>query len=136
MNVTVSQAHGRVLVTILSPHGAVDASSYQNLISEAQAAYDAGARDILLDLSDVSYISSAGLVALQSIAALLRGETPPDPEAGWDAFRAMGRDRDSGLQTHLKLYGLQPRVERVLEMVGFDRFLEIHTDLETAVASF
>jgi anti-anti-sigma regulatory factor len=40
------------------------------------------------------------------------------------------------LQPHFKLFGPQPRVDKVLKMVGFDRFLEIHTNLETAVASF
>ncbi len=48
----------------------------------------------------------------------------------------MHRDRESGMQPHFKLLSPQPRVEKILEMVGFDRFLEIHTDLETAVASF
>ena len=30
----------------------------------------------------------------------------------------------------------QPRVERVLDLVDFTRFLEIYTDLETALASY
>jgi hypothetical protein len=81
-------------------------------------------------------MSSSGIIALQSIGALLRGENPPDPEGGWGAFRAVHRDRESGLQPHFKLLSPQPRVGEILEMVGFDRFLEIHTDLETAVASF
>ena len=81
-------------------------------------------------------MSSSGLVALQSIAALLRGEEAPDPEAGWQAFRAIHRDRDAGFQTHVKLLSPQPRVESILEMVGFNRFLEVFTDLEVAIASF
>ena len=44
--------------------------------------------------------------------------------------------RDTGFQQHLKLLNPQPRVDRVLEMVGFKRFLEVYTDLDTAVASF
>lgn len=123
-------------MTILHADGTLDASNYQDLISAAKEAYDAGARDILLDLSDVSYMSSAGLVGLQSVAALLRGSEPPDPESGWGAFRAVERDRDAGLQEHFKLLKPQPRVDRVLEMVGFKRFLGVYSDLETAVASF
>ena len=38
----------------------------------------AGARDFLLDLSDLTYISSAGLVALHSVALLAKGEDLPD----------------------------------------------------------
>jgi len=136
MNVTVTQADGSVPVTILHTHGDLDASSYKGLIAAAGTAFDGGARDILLDLSDTPYMSSSGLVALQSIAALARGETPPDPGAGWEAFHAIDRDREGGLQAHFKLLNPQPRVDRVLEMSGFKRFLEVYTDLEAAVASF
>jgi anti-anti-sigma regulatory factor len=136
MNVTVSRTQGRVEVTILQPHGDLDAASYKELIAAAQEVHKAGTSDILLDLSDTPYMSSSGLVALQSIAALLRDEDPPDPEAGWEAFHTIQRDRDTGLQEHFKLLNPQPRVLRVLEMVGFTRFVEIHSDLATAVASF
>lgn len=136
MDITVSQVEGRVPVTVLRTHGDLDASNYQDLIAKAQGVYDDGAHDILLDLSDTPYMSSSGLVALQSIAAMLRGEEALDPEAGWGAFRAIHRDREGGLQQHFRLLNPQPRVEQVLEMVGFKRFLEVYTDLEAAVASF
>lgn len=136
MNVTVSQAQGRVPVAVLCPQGELDASNYQELIAVAQDVVRGGGQDILLDLSQTTYMSSSGLVALQSIAALLRGDLPPDPDAGWDAFRAIERDRDAGFQQHFKLLSPQPRVDHVLDMVGFTRFLEIYADLETAVASF
>lgn len=136
IDLTVSVAQGRVPVTILQPRGELDASNYQDLVAEAQKAYLAGARDILLDLCDVSYMSSSGLVALQSIAALLRGEVPPISDEGWAAFRAIHRDRDAGLQAHFKLLSPQPRVDHVLDTVGFKRFLEVLTDREKAIASF
>jgi anti-anti-sigma regulatory factor len=114
----------------------VDASNYLELIAAAQKAHGVGERDVLLDLSHVPYLSSSGLVALQSIAALMRGDTPPDPEGGWEALRAIGRDREMGMQSRFKLLNPQPCVDRVLDTVGFKRFLEIYTDLEAAVASF
>lgn len=130
------RAQGRVPVMVLQPHGDVDASNYLELIAAAQKAYGAGERDVLLDLSHVPYLSSSGLVALQSIAALMRGDTPPDLEGGWEALRAIRRDREMGMQPRFKLLNPQPRVDRVLDTVGFKRFLEIYTDLEAAVASF
>jgi anti-anti-sigma factor len=136
MDITVTQRQGSVPVTVLQTHGDLDASNYQDLIASARQAYDEGARAILLDLGDTSYMSSSGLVALQSIAALLRGDVPTDLESGWEAFRSIDRDRDRGFQTSFKLVNPQPRVEHVLEMVGFTGFLEIHTDLEIAVNSF
>jgi anti-anti-sigma regulatory factor len=136
MEITVYQAQGRVPVTVLQPHGDLDASTYRDLISKAKEVYDAGTQDILLDLSDTPYLSSSGLVALHSIAVMLRGEKPPDPESGWGAFRSMDRDKDLGLQQHFKLLNPQPDVDKVLEMAGFKRFLEVFTDLEKAIASF
>ena len=136
IQLTVSQLAGRVPVTVLRPRGELDASNYQDLIAEAHKVYATGARNIILDLSEVPYMSSSGLVALQSIAAMLRGESPPNPEEGWSAFRAIHRDRDAGSQAHFKLVSPQPRVDEVLETVGFKRFLEVASDLETALASF
>jgi anti-anti-sigma regulatory factor len=125
-----------VPVTVLKPSGDLDASNYQDLVAEAYQAYNTGARDMLLDLSEVRYMSSSGLVALQSIAAMLRGEPPPNPDEGWSAFHAIHRDRDAGPQAHFKLLSPQPRVDAILETVGFKRFLEVSFDLEAAVASF
>jgi anti-anti-sigma factor len=136
IDITVWQVQGRLPVTILQPHGEVDASNYQQLIAEAQRVFRDGARDLLLDLSDVSYMSSSGLVALQSVASLLRGEQLPDLEAGWGTLHALDRDRDMGLQPHFKLCSPQPRVDQVLDMVGFKRFLEVHVDRQAAVAAF
>ena len=136
LEVTTSLAQGRVPVTVLHLRGDLDASNYQDLITLAQDANAAGAQDVLLDLSNLSYLSSSGLVALQTIAALLRGDELPDPESGWAAMRTIRRDRDTGVQPHLKLLNPQPRVDRVLETVGFKRYLEVHTDLEAAVTSF
>jgi anti-anti-sigma regulatory factor len=136
MAVTISQAQGRVPVTVLCPHGDLDASNYRDLIAAAQEVIGGGVQYVVLDLSDTPYLSSSGLVALQSIAAMLRGEEPPDPESGWSAFRTVDRDREMGLQQHFRIVNPQPRVEKVFDMVGFNRFLAIHSDLDSAVASF
>ncbi len=136
MEITAYQVQGRVPVTVLQPHGEVDASNFEHLIAKAKEVYEAGARDLLLDLSDTPYLSSSGLVALHSIAVMLRGEEGPDPESGWEAFRAVRRGLDLGLQPHFKLLNPRPKVDKVLEMTGFKRLVEVYTDLETAVASF
>ena len=136
MRVDVVVCQGRVPVTILRPYGELDASNYEDLIAEAQNLHQAGVRDMLLDLGEVRFMSSSGLMALQSIAALLRGEEPPDPESGWAAFHSIRRDREGGLQVHFKILNPQPRVDRVLETVGFKRFIEVFSEMETAVASY
>ena len=73
MEITVSKQQERVPVTVLQPHGDVDASNYNELINKAREQFNSGAGDFLVDLSDVPFMSSAGLVALHSIAMFLRG---------------------------------------------------------------
>ena len=136
MNISVSQAQGRVPVTILKLDGQLDGQNFQELIAKAQELHSAGARDFLLDLSELTYVSSAGLVALHSIALLARGEEVPDTEGGWAAFRSMGRSSEAGLQKHVKLLNPRNEIMGVLDMVGFSSVFEIFTDRDEAVKSF
>lgn len=136
MNISISRTQGKVPVTVLKPDGKLDGQNYQELISKAKELYNAGARDFLLDLSGLTYISSAGLVALHSVALLSRGEQPPDVEGGWQAYRSMGRSSETGLQKHVKLLNPRPEIMNVLDMVGFKAVFEIFTNSEEAVNSF
>lgn len=74
MEISVSQAQGNVPVTVIKIDGRLDGQNYQELVSKAQELLNAGACDFLLDLSDLTFISSSGLVALCSVAMLARGE--------------------------------------------------------------
>ena len=136
MDITVKQMQGSVPVTLLQTHGDLDASNFQDLITKGQEVYEAGTRNILLDMSDTPFMGSSGLAALHSLALLVRGAELPDLESGWDVFHEIDRDRDSGLQKHIKLLNPQPQVDRTLEMTGLKQFFEVHTDPETAIASF
>jgi anti-anti-sigma regulatory factor len=136
MDIIVTKAEGRVPVTIMKLQGELDASNYLDPVARAQEEYRAGARDLLLELSDLSFMASSGLVALHSIALIMRGEEPPDPEHGWGAFRALAKDKEGGYELHCKLCNPQPSVAKTLEMTGFSTFLEVHSDPEVAIASF
>lgn len=136
MNIAVKKEKGRVEVAVLRIEGQLDGQSYQDLITKAKEIYGAGGHDFLLDLTDLTYISSAGLVALHSIALLTKGEEMPDTEQGWSAYRSMGRSSEAGIQKHVKLVNPREEVKGVLEMVGFDRVFEIYTDLDEALKSF
>jgi len=136
MNISVSQAQGNVPVTVIKLDGQLDGQNYQELIAKAQELYKAGTQDFLLDLSELTYISSAGLVALHSMALLTRGEELPDTEGGWSAYRSMGRSSEAGMQKHVKLLNPRSEVMGVLDMVGFSNVFEIYTDLDEAAKSF
>ncbi len=136
MEITVSKEQGKVPVTVLHVSGQLDGQSYQQLIMKAKDEYEAGARNFLLDLAGVSYISSAGLVALHTITLLLRGEQLPDPDKGWSTLKSMDTTRDGGMQKNLKLLNPRPEVSSVLDMVGFSTFFESFTDKQQAINSF
>lgn len=136
MDISVSKQSGRVDVTVLALNGELDGQTYQELIKQARDLHAGGVRDILLDLAGLTYISSAGLVAIHTTALLLRGEPIPDSDDGWASMKSVKKSSAGGLDLHLKLLNPSPEVRSVLEMVGFDRAFEIHTDLEAAVRSF
>ncbi|MCL4273506.1 MAG: STAS domain-containing protein [Anaerolineales bacterium] len=135
MQIIVSQEQGKAPVTVLKLAGQLDGQTYQNLIAQAQELYKGGTQNILLDMEELTYISSAGLVSLHTIALLLRGETPPDPEQGWSAFKSMDKPRDGGSK-NIKLLNPRPEIVSVLDMVGFSAFFEIFTDKQKALESF
>lgn len=136
MEITVSTQQGAVPVAVVQPHGDVDASNFSQLISKVESLQKEGARDFVLDLSDVPFMSSAGLVALHSIAILLRGETPTDPQSGWAALKSIDRSREAGMQKHVKLYRPQQYVADTFDKAGFTQFFEIFGDMQQALASF
>lgn len=136
MDLSIDQIQGKVPVTILNVQGDLDGSNYQTLIAKAKELHQAGARNLVLDLSKLDYMSSAGLVALHTIARLLQGGALPDPNAGWEAFHAIERDQDAGKHAQLKLLNPQGRVDQTLEMTGMKEFFEIFTDRQAAAASF
>jgi len=136
MNITVSQAQGKNPVTVIALDGELDGQTYQGLINKAREIYESGARNFLIDLSNLTYISSAGLVALHSVALLARGEALPDTEAGWSTIRSVERTSSSGVQEHMKLACPRDEVKNVLEMVGFSHAFEIYSNLDEAVKSF
>lgn len=136
MQMTVEHVQGTDLVAILALRGALDASNYMAVVAKARDLYAGGARRLVLDMSEMSFMSSSGVVALHSIIRVFRGEQPHDPEAGWEAFHAIDRDRSSGIQSYVKILNPQPKVSLTLQKTGMDQFCEIHKDLSTALSTF
>jgi anti-anti-sigma factor len=135
MNMTISQEQGKVPVTVIHIQGKLDGSNYKDLIAKAQELYQGGAQNMLIDLSEVDFMSSAGMVALHSIAKLLKGQKLGDEE-GWSLLHSIDRERSGGIQKQLKLLNPQPRIAQALELAGFNQLFEIHQDLKLAIASY
>jgi anti-anti-sigma factor len=137
MQTTMERIEARVPITVMTLTGELDASNYLRLVDDVRPLYGAGVRHLLLDLTDLTFISSSGLVSLYSIEKVMQGQEPPDPEYGWGALHEVGRAVEDGtIQTAVQLCGVQPGVREVIERTGLDRLFRIHPDRATAVAAF
>lgn len=136
MDIGVDHPQARVPVAVLRLRGDLDGSNYREVIEKARAEYQAGARGLLFDLSQTSYLSSAGLVALHTAALIFAGRELPDAEYGWRAIRAVGDARESGRQTQVKLLSPRPTVAGVLEQTGLAEHFETYADQGEALAAF
>lgn len=114
LRIAVSEEKGNVPVTILHVSGDLDSKSYLELEAKAGSIIDGGVKNILLDLSGVGFMGSAGLRAMHGISNKLKS-------AGGG---------------QLKLLKPSEAVSRVMKTLGFDQFFDVHTELEEAVHSF
>lgn len=129
MEITTTQANGRFPITIFQLKG--DLMDEEPLFSEAASAVARGEQRFLLDLSQVPYISSAGLRAIHQIFQLLQQNSDEDREA-------MKRGIMAGTYSspYLKLLNPSKNAAKALSLAGYDMFLEIHKNRQTAVDSF
>ncbi len=132
MDITVSQQQGRVPVTVFHLKGDIDGSNYDQIQSQIDQAVNAGAHDVVLDLTGVPYMSSAGIRLLNSAFHRLRGNLPQESD---EAMKKGIRD-GSFKSPHLKLVNPTPRVREVLKMAGLDMLFEVQPNIPAAVASF
>jgi len=132
MQIHTSTHTGRVPVTVFHLEGDLDMESYEQLQQQATEAFEAGSRHMLLDLSKVKYVSSSGLRAIHHIFTMLRAKDPRESDSEVRAQIAAGTYHSP----NLKLLKPSSKVSQVLAAAGFDMFLEIHSDLRTALASF
>jgi hypothetical protein len=120
---------GAVPVTVLQVKG--DLTSNEPLESRARAAVLEGARDVVLDLSHVPYISSGGLRVIHVLYMLLRDA---DPEDGETAARSIARGTYKS--PHLKLVRPSKNGMKALSTAGYDMFLDIFDSIPAAVGSY
>ncbi|WP_025745608.1 anti-sigma factor antagonist [Kallotenue papyrolyticum] len=97
---------------VVTPRGRIDASTAARLSNAVREAMAAGHRRIIVDLRDVTFLSSSGLRALLLLARELRKE-----------------DGD------LVLCAPQPQVAEVFHLTGFDQIFALHHTREEAASA-
>jgi anti-anti-sigma regulatory factor len=131
MDITTDRPSAELAVITLA--GELDGSNFEQVISEGRVARDGGARTIVLDLAGLSYMGSSGLVAIHSIALLLRGQEPTSPEDGWQAIHNLGAAAGEPAVGSLVLAGPPPAIQRVLDRSGMLGLFPIAADRAAAV---
>jgi anti-anti-sigma factor len=115
--VKVSQAQGKVPVTVFHLQDRVNLGNTAELEQAAKDAYENGTRDLVIDLSNAPSLTSAGIRAVVIIHKMLSGEEVKSSK-------------------HLKLVSPTEYVRNVLDVAGLLDYLEVYETLDEAVASF
>lgn len=132
MELKIGTEQARVPVTVVHVDGNIDSASYEAFLSGVEEAVNAGARHVLLDLSHVPFVSSAGLRAFNILFNRLRALTP---DVSDDEMRK-GINNGTYKSPHLKLLNPSRETDTTLDSSGFSMFIEVFKDLKQALTSF
>ena len=110
MNIQQNVCEG---VTVIAPAGRIDTTTSGQLEEAIRQTVDNGTRDIVMDLSGVDYISSAGLRVFLVLAKRIRD-----------------------LKGRLVLCGMTEPVRQVFHLAGFLPLFSIERSRDAALARF
>lgn len=97
---------------ILKPQGRVDGQNAQQFHLDLESKLGGGEQSVIIDMSDIKYISSAGLRAILLIAKTMRARN-----------------------TKFMLCSLADTVKQVFLISGFDKFVPLYETREESLAS-
>jgi anti-anti-sigma factor len=118
LKIKSEQAQAKVPVTIFRIGGWLDAQSEPQLLEVAREAYNDGARYLLIEMSELDTITSAGMRALQKVYLMY---TPKD-----EHFKV----------PHLKLCSAPPQIYNVLGITGFLHNIPMYESVDDALKAF
>ena len=118
LKITSEEMQADVPVTVFHLRGWLDAQSEGQLLEAARTTYDGGARYLLIDMSELDTLTSAGMRALQKVYQIF---TPKDEQ-----FKV----------AHLKLSSAPPQIYNVLGITGFLQNIPMYESTEAALETF
>lgn len=128
LTITTSQVQGEVSVTIFHLNGHLHGNTENQLLDRVRQSYEDGVRHLLLDLSELDVLSSAGLSALHAIFNLFT------PQSDVEIIR---QHREEPYKSpYVKLVCPNPDIYYILNITGFLQNLLIYNNMEEAVNSF
>jgi anti-anti-sigma factor len=118
LKIVVEQKQVKVPVTIFRISGWLDVQSEGQLLETARLAHDEGARFVLIEMSDLNTLTSAGMRAIQKVYQMY---TPKNEKIKI---------------AHLKLCNASSQICNVLGITGFLQNIPMYESLEYALDSF
>lgn len=112
--VKISQAQGRVPVTVFHLQDRVNLGNFAELEKTAKEAFNSGMRNLVIDLSQAVSLTSIGIRAIVILHKMLSAEG--------------GK--------HLKLASPTPHILEVLGVAGVTEYIEVYDTVAEAVTSF
>ena len=131
MKITVSIEQTGEPIAIMKLEGDINASNFMEVVDKAEEIYNNPSRNLIIDLSDVTGISSTGQVAVHKIALIYSG-VPQDVGANENPDFT----HSNSARKYVKLLNPQPEVDQALEKAGLKFFFKVFKDLESAIQSF
>ena len=114
LEIRIEEVNGNVPVTVLHITGDIDANSHQSLDARVEEILKGGATNILLNLTENGYMSSAGFRSMHKI---------------YTALKAKG-------QGGVKLLNPNDEIRRLMKAMGFEAFFPIFEDMDEAIKAF
>jgi hypothetical protein len=124
---TITKSGDRIIVFHLS--GILNANTEKYFVSTARQLKDTGVRFLLVDMSGVELITSAGLRALHDTLFLF---TPHQEIEAWQKENP----GDLFKSPYFKLAEASPQVYSILNLAGFLHNVPIYPSVKDALASF
>lgn len=128
LTITSSQIQGDVPITILHLSGHLHGNTEKELLDRARQAQEDGSKYLLLDLSQVEILTSAGLRAIHNIFNLFT------PQSDREVIRQHGDEPYKS--PYFKLVCPNPNIYYVLNIAGFLQNILIYNDMDEATKSF
>ncbi len=110
MMIDVVELDGAAL--LLQARGRINILTAEGFEAHTRQAIADSDNDVIIDTSEVTYLSTAGLRAFLLL---------------WRELKEDGRG--------LYICGLKPYIQRVFETIGFDQVIPLHPDLASALAA-
>ena len=134
MEIEVSIHEAQEPVAVMRIKGKIDASNFVEIINQSQEIYKKPVHNLIIDLSEVPFISSAGLVAIHKISLIYSGGQQEVEQKGKETRPDFTHNANA--RKRVKLLSPQPGVDQILEVAGLKLFFKVFYDLESAIQSF